>query len=106
MGGGGVELTCAGEHGGGEARRRKSNVGNHSRIETKHFDEPRWQERKDQRGEKRAWPSLTNVGPRRKSESRMYSAAAVFAADTSSSVPVVLRALSTLSAADPRKAHT
>mmetsp|Transcript_22709 Transcript_22709/g.73526 ORF Transcript_22709/g.73526 Transcript_22709/m.73526 type:complete len:224 (-) Transcript_22709:411-1082(-) len=51
-------------------------------------------------------PSLTKVGPRRKSESRMYSAAAVLAADTSSAVPFVLRALSTLSAAEPRKAQT
>mmetsp|Transcript_32852 Transcript_32852/g.56166 ORF Transcript_32852/g.56166 Transcript_32852/m.56166 type:complete len:347 (-) Transcript_32852:2-1042(-) len=52
------------------------------------------------------WPSLTNVGPRRNSPSRINSAASVFAADTASSPPLVLPALRTLSAHLARNFHT
>ena len=52
------------------------------------------------------WPNLTKVGPRRKRPSRMNSAAAVFAALTSASVPFVLPALTTLSPHWIGKPHT
>mmetsp|Transcript_3706 Transcript_3706/g.8050 ORF Transcript_3706/g.8050 Transcript_3706/m.8050 type:complete len:265 (-) Transcript_3706:68-862(-) len=52
------------------------------------------------------WPSLTKVGPRVKSPSRMNSAAAVLAALTASGPPLALRALSTRRPARARKLHT
>ena len=51
-------------------------------------------------------PSFTNVGPSRNSPSRMNSAAAVFAADTSAASPFVLPAFSTLRALLAAKPHT
>mmetsp|Transcript_47147 Transcript_47147/g.145204 ORF Transcript_47147/g.145204 Transcript_47147/m.145204 type:complete len:310 (-) Transcript_47147:158-1087(-) len=51
-------------------------------------------------------PSLTNVGPNLKRESRMNSAAAVFAAEAASGPPLAFEALSTLSAAEARNAQT